>query len=41
VPGRAKAVSRRWDTVLRLVILDGVMEMRFCGARVQLGPVMT
>lgn len=27
--------------VLRLVILDGVMEMRFCGARVQLGPVMT
>src|ERR1700722_19896443 len=27
--------------VLRLVVLDGVMEMRFCGARVQLGPVMT
>ena len=26
--------------VLRLVILDGVMELRFCGARVQLGPVM-
>jgi hypothetical protein len=27
--------------VLRLVILDGVMEMRFCGARVQLGPLIT
>jgi len=27
--------------VLRLVILDGVMEMRFCGARVRLGPVLT
>jgi hypothetical protein len=27
--------------VLRLVILDGVMEMRFCGARVQLGTLMT
>ncbi len=27
--------------VLRLVILDGVMEMRFCGARVQLGPLRT
>jgi hypothetical protein len=27
--------------VLRLVVLDGVMEMRFCGARVQLGPLMT
>lgn len=25
--------------VLRLVIHDGVMEMRFCGARVQLGPL--
>jgi transposase InsO family protein len=25
--------------VLRLVIEDGVMEMRFCGARVQLGPL--
>jgi RNA-directed DNA polymerase len=27
--------------VLRLVILDGVMELRFCGARVQLGPLVT
>ena len=27
--------------VLRLVVLDGMMEMRFCGARVQLGPLMT
>jgi hypothetical protein len=27
--------------VLRLVVLDGVMELRFCGARVQLGPLMT
>ena len=27
--------------VLRLVVLDGVMEMRFCGARVRLGPLMT
>jgi transposase InsO family protein len=27
--------------VLRLVLLDGVMELRFCGARVQLGPLMT
>ena len=27
--------------VLRLVIHDGVMELRFCGARVQLGPLMT
>ena len=27
--------------VLRLVIHDGVMEMRFCGARVRLGPLMT
>jgi RNA-directed DNA polymerase len=27
--------------VLRLVIHDGVMEMRFCGARVQLGPVIS
>lgn len=25
--------------VLRLVVHDGVMEMRFCGARVQLGPL--
>lgn len=25
--------------VLRLVITDGVMELRFCGARVELGPV--
>jgi putative transposase len=25
--------------VLRLVIVDGVMELRFCGARVELGPV--
>jgi RNA-directed DNA polymerase len=25
--------------VLRLVVLDGVMELRFCGARVQLGPL--
>jgi hypothetical protein len=24
--------------VLRLVVLDGVMELRFCGARVQLRP---
>jgi hypothetical protein len=23
------------------VLLDGVMELRFCGARVQLGPLMT
>lgn len=27
--------------VLRLVVHDGVMEMRFCGARVQLGPLVT
>jgi len=27
--------------VLRLVIVDGVMEMRFCGARVRLGPIAT
>jgi len=27
--------------VLRLVVLDGVMELRFCGARVQLGPLMS
>jgi putative transposase len=27
--------------VLRLVIHDGMMEMRFCGARVQLGPLKT
>jgi len=27
--------------VLRLVLHDGVMEMRFCGARVQLGPLKT
>lgn len=27
--------------VLRLVIHEGAMEMRFCGARVQLGPLMT
>ena len=27
--------------LLRLVILDGVMEMRFCGARVQLGALLT
>ncbi|MGO9836488.1 MAG: DDE-type integrase/transposase/recombinase [Polyangiaceae bacterium] len=27
--------------VLRLVVLDGVMELRFCGARVRLGPLMT
>ncbi|MGO9837018.1 MAG: DDE-type integrase/transposase/recombinase [Polyangiaceae bacterium] len=27
--------------VLRLVLHDGVMELRFCGARVQLGPLMT
>jgi putative transposase len=27
--------------VLRLVLLDGVMELRFCGARVQLGPLKT
>jgi hypothetical protein len=27
--------------VLRLVLHDGRMEMRFCGARVQLGPLMT
>jgi hypothetical protein len=27
--------------VLRLVVLDGVMEMRFCGARVRLGPLVT
>jgi hypothetical protein len=26
---------------LRLVVLDGVMEMRFCGACVRLGPLMT
>ena len=26
---------------LRLVVLDGVMERRFCGARVQLGPLVT
>ena len=25
--------------VLRLVIIDGAMELRFCGARVGLGPV--
>jgi hypothetical protein len=25
--------------VLRLVIVDGQMELRFCGARVVLGPV--
>lgn len=27
--------------VLRLVIVDGVMELRFCGARVVLGRVTT
>ena len=27
--------------VLRLVVLDGVMELRFFGARVQLGPLVT
>lgn len=27
--------------VLRLVLIDGVMEMRFCGARVRLGPLAT
>ena len=27
--------------VLRLVLHDGVMELRFCGARVQLGPLKT
>jgi transposase InsO family protein len=27
--------------ILRLVIQDGAMELRFCGARVQLGPVRT
>lgn len=27
--------------VLRLVLLDGVMELRFCGARVRLGPIAT
>jgi putative transposase len=27
--------------VLRLVVLNGVMELRFCGARVQLGPLVT
>ena len=27
--------------VLRLVVLDGVMELRFCGACVQLGPLVT
>jgi transposase InsO family protein len=27
--------------VLRLMIVDGVMELRFCGARVRLGRVMT
>jgi putative transposase len=27
--------------VLRLVLHDGVMELRFCGARVQLGPLAT
>jgi hypothetical protein len=27
--------------VLRLVLVDGAMEMRFCGARVRLGPVAT
>jgi hypothetical protein len=26
--------------VLRLVVLDGVMGLRFCGARVQLGPLI-
>ncbi|MGA7119144.1 MAG: hypothetical protein WBY94_03555 [Polyangiaceae bacterium] len=33
-------VARPWR-FLRLVVLDGVMELRFCGARVQLGPLMT
>ena len=27
--------------VLRLMIVDGVMELRFCGARVRLGRVIT
>ena len=27
--------------VLRLVVLDGVIELRLCCARVQLGPLMT
>jgi RNA-directed DNA polymerase len=27
--------------VLRLVVVNGVMELRFCGARVQLGPLVT
>jgi hypothetical protein len=26
--------------VLRLMIIDGVMELRFCGARVRLGRVL-
>jgi hypothetical protein len=26
---------------LRLVVLDSVMDLRFCGDRVQLGPLMT
>jgi hypothetical protein len=27
--------------VLRLVIVDGVMELRFCGARVPLGAIQS
>jgi hypothetical protein len=35
------AASGAPPEALRLVVLDGVMELRFCGARVQVGPLMT
>jgi hypothetical protein len=46
VPGacieeRLTAASGAPLEVLRLVLHDGVMELRFCGARVQLGPLKT
>jgi hypothetical protein len=33
-PGRESIRSRPRLELLRLVVLDGVMELRFCGARV-------
>ena len=41
VEGTLSAASGAPLEVLRLVIHDGEMEMRFCGARVQLGPLRT
>jgi hypothetical protein len=38
--GDAHRLQRRPPGVLRLVVLDGVMEMRFCGARVRLSPLV-